>query len=80
MEYYKSEHNKLLREAATLVEATLWRESLDGTEETIPEQEGAKTTRGQRMRARMENRQAKRITSGASIVAFSQIGVNTQII
>ena len=80
MEYYKFEHNKLLREAATLVEAALWRGNLDGTEETIPEQEGARTTRGQRKRARMENRQAKRITSGASIVAFSQIGVNTQII
>jgi hypothetical protein len=60
-EHYKSEHNALLKEAATLLELALWKANLDNG---ILQQERVKITRGQRKRARKEIC----ITSGASIV------------
>ena len=70
MEHYKSEHHTLLKEAMPLLELALWKFKL--LDETFGEmfvgQEGMRTTRGQRKRARMERRQVARIASGADIV------------
>ena len=63
LDLYKTEHQKILKEATTLLELALWRANLDENEGGV-ETEGARTTRGQRKRARREIC----VTSGASIV------------
>jgi hypothetical protein len=60
---YKTEHKVLLKEATTLLELALWKANLDDKEGSITQQ-GVRTTRGQRKRAR----KAICVTSGASIV------------
>jgi hypothetical protein len=62
MERYKAEHKKLLNEAMTILELALWKANLEETDTF--EEEGVRTTRGRRKRARKE----RCITSGASIV------------
>ena len=64
LNHYKAEHQKLLKEATTLLELALWKANLDDKEGGALEKEGVRTTRGQRKRARKEIS----ITSGASIV------------
>jgi hypothetical protein len=64
IEHYKTEHKVLLKEATTLLELALWKANLDDNEGGILEQDGVRTTRGKRKRARKEIC----ITSGASIV------------
>ena len=64
LNHYKAEHIKLLKEAATLLELALWKANLDEIDGGVVEREGARTTRGQRKRARKEIC----VTSGASIV------------
>jgi hypothetical protein len=64
MEHYKAKHKKLLKEATTILELALWKVNLEETDGGIVEQEGVRTTRGRRNRARKE----RCITSGASIV------------
>eukprot|EP00984_Skeletonema_dohrnii_P005412 scaffold1907_cov73-Skeletonema_dohrnii-CCMP3373.AAC.3 len=61
---YKAEHKSLLQEATTLLELALWKANLDDNEGGVLEQEGVRTTRGRRKRARREIC----VTSGASIV------------
>ena len=60
LNHYKAEHQKMLKEATTLIELALWKANLD----EIEGGEGVRTTRRQRKRARKEIS----ITSGASIV------------
>ena len=64
LNHYKAEHQKVLKEATTLLELALWKANLDENEGGVVEKEGVRTTRGQRKRARKEIS----ITSGASIV------------
>ena len=62
LDYYKSEHLQLLKEATALLELALWKANLD--DNGGGEREGVRTTRGSRKRARKEIC----VTSGASIV------------
>ena len=64
LDHYKAEHNKVLKEATTLLELALWKANLDNNEGGELEREGVRTTRRQLKRARKEIS----ITSGASIV------------
>jgi hypothetical protein len=66
MNHYKAEHQRLLNEAATLIELAIWKANLDDNNggRTMSMREGVRTTRGSVKRARRE----LCITSGASIV------------
>ena len=64
LNHYKAQHKALLKEATTLLELALWKANLDDNEGGIIEQEGVRTTRGRRKRARKEIC----VTSGGSIV------------
>jgi len=64
LDHYKAEHQKVLKEATTLLELALWKANLDDSKGGILEREGVRTTRRQLKRARKEIG----ITSGASIV------------
>ena len=66
LDYYKAQHQQILKEATTLLELALWKANLDdnGGEGGILEREGVRTTRRQLKRARKEIS----VTSGASIV------------
>ena len=64
LDHCKAEHQKLLKEATTLLELALWKANLDDNEGGQLEREGVRTTRGSRKRARWEIC----VTSGASIV------------
>ena len=66
LDHYKAEHQKILEEATTLLELAIWKANLldNGGEGGVFEREGARTTRGQRKRARKEIC----VTSGSSIV------------
>jgi hypothetical protein len=64
MEYYKAEHQIVLKESMTLLELALWKANLDKNVIGVPSQEGVKATRRQVKRARKE----RCITSGASII------------
>ena len=68
--HYQDEHNIVLKEAATILELALWQVKLcDETfGELVVEREDMRTTRGQRKRARLENRQMARVTCGADII------------
>eukprot|EP00984_Skeletonema_dohrnii_P013993 scaffold5857_cov74-Skeletonema_dohrnii-CCMP3373.AAC.1 len=75
LDHYKAEHKTILKEATTLLELALWKANLDDNEGGVIEQEGVRTTRGRRKRARKEIC----VTSGASIVIknvlpFLQLG------
>ena len=71
MEFFKSEHCTLLKEAMTLLELALWKAKLDGIDEIeegeIVEQP-AKKVKTHGLKDETDERQEKRITSGASIV------------
>eukprot|EP00984_Skeletonema_dohrnii_P013994 scaffold5857_cov74-Skeletonema_dohrnii-CCMP3373.AAC.2 len=60
--HYKAEHKALLKEATTLLELALWKANLHDNEGGVIEQEGVRTTRGRRKRARKEIC----VTSGAT--------------
>ena len=64
LDHHKTEHNKILKDATTLLELALWKANLDDNEGGQLDREGVRTTRGSRKRARKEIC----ITSGASIV------------
>ena len=66
MNHYKAEHQRLLNEAATLIELAMWKTTLDDNNggRTMSVREGVRTTRGSVKRARRE----LCVTSGASIV------------
>jgi hypothetical protein len=64
IDHYKTEHRLLLKEATMTLELALWKAHLDDNKGGILEQEGFRTTREQRKRARKEIC----VTSGASIV------------
>ncbi len=66
MNHYKAEHQRLLNEAAALLEMAMWKATLDDTDggRTMSMREGVRTTRGSVKRARRE----LCVTSGASIV------------
>ena len=66
MNHYKAEHQRLLNEAATLLELAMWKANLDDNNggRTMSMREGVRTTRGSVKRARRE----LCVTSGASIV------------
>eukprot|EP00986_Skeletonema_menzelii_P017796 scaffold22110_cov46-Skeletonema_menzelii.AAC.1 len=64
LDHYKAEHQKVLKEATTLLELALWKANLDDSEGGVLEREGVRTTRGFRKRARKEIC----VTSGANIV------------
>ena len=66
MNHYKAEHQRLLNEAATLLELAMWKANLDENNggRTMSMREGVRTTRGSVKRARRE----LCVTSGASIV------------
>ena len=67
MEYYKTEHRILLKEAMTLLELALWKANLHenaADDASAAAQEGVRVTRGLRKRKRND----RYITSGASIV------------
>ena len=66
LNHYKAEHQKILKEATTLLELALWKANLDdnGGEGGVLEREGVRTTRRQLKRARKEIC----VKSGASIV------------
>ena len=66
MNHYKAEHQRLLNEAATLLELAIWKANLDDNNggRTMSVREGVRTTRGSVKRARRE----LCVTSGASIV------------
>ena len=70
IDHYKGEHRRVLKEAVTILELALWKVKLcDETfGELVVEREDMRTTRGQRKRARLENRQMARVTCGADIV------------
>jgi len=66
MEHYKAEHNKLLREATTVLELALWKAKLDEKEDCSIE--------GKAKKAKIDTagaRNERRITSGANIVIRS---------
>ena len=61
--HYKAEHNKLLKEATTLLELAIWKAKLDEKEDSSHE--------GKRKKSKIDvesMRKEKRITSGANIV------------
>ena len=62
--HYKAKHQRLLNEAATLLELAIWKANLDDTDGYRIVSEGVRTTRGSVKRARRE----LCVTSGASIV------------
>ena len=66
MNHYKAEHQRLLNEAATLLELAIWKANLDDNNggRTICVREGVRTTRGSVKRSRRE----LCVTSGASMV------------
>ncbi len=64
MNHYKAKHQRLLNEAATLLELSLWKANLDDTDGDRIVSERVRTTRGSVKRARRE----LCVTSGASIV------------
>ena len=66
MNHYKAEHQRVLSEAATLLELAVWKANLDDNNggRTMSVREGVRTTRGSVKRARRE----LCVTSGASIV------------
>ncbi len=64
LNHYKAEHKAMLKEAATLLELALWKVNLGENEGGALENEGVRTTRGRRKRAR----KAVCVTSGAGIV------------
>ena len=70
IEHYKSEHYSLLEKATSQLELTLWKTKL--LDETLGEvnvgTDGARRTRGQLKRARLESRQVARVTCGADII------------
>jgi hypothetical protein len=70
IEHYKSEHYSLLEKATSQLELALWKTKL--LDETFGEvnvgTDGARTTRGQWKRARLESRQVARVTCGADII------------
>ena len=70
IEHFKLEHYALLEKATTLLELALWKTKLlDETfGEVIVGTEGARTTRSQWKRARLESRQVARVTCGADII------------
>ncbi len=72
IEHYKLEHYSLLEKATTQFELalSLWKTKLlDETfGDVIVGTEGARTTRGQLKRARLESRQVARVTCGADII------------
>eukprot|EP00984_Skeletonema_dohrnii_P001627 scaffold518_cov78-Skeletonema_dohrnii-CCMP3373.AAC.3 len=67
LEHYKAEHYALLKEATILLELALWKTNLDDNNGVVLEEEGVRTTRGKRKRARKD----RSVTSGASIVIKS---------
>mmetsp|Transcript_24619 Transcript_24619/g.39936 ORF Transcript_24619/g.39936 Transcript_24619/m.39936 type:complete len:156 (+) Transcript_24619:187-654(+) len=64
LDHYKTEHQKLLKEATTLLELALWKANLDDNEGGNFVREGVRTTRGSKKRARKEIC----VTSGADVV------------
>jgi hypothetical protein len=67
IEHYKSEHNKLLREATTLLELALWKAMLDNNENE--DVDYVETTMAKKAKLDVKSaRQELRITSGASMV------------
>ena len=62
--HYKAEHQRLLNEAATLLEMAMWKAALDDNNGGRIVSEGFRTTRGSVKRVRRE----VCVTSGASIV------------
>jgi len=64
LDHYKAEHQKLLKEATTLLELALWKANLDDNEGGNFVREGVRTTRGSKKRARKEIC----VTSGADVV------------
>jgi hypothetical protein len=67
IERYKMEHNKLLREATTLLELALWKAMLDNNENENVDY--VETTKAKKAKIDVKSaRQELRITSGASIV------------
>eukprot|EP00986_Skeletonema_menzelii_P021231 scaffold33688_cov268-Skeletonema_menzelii.AAC.1 len=54
LDHYKAEHQKLLKEATTLLELALWKTNLADNEGDRLDREGFRTTRGSRKRARTE--------------------------
>ena len=63
IEHYKAEHNKLLKEATTLLELAIWKAKLDEKEDCSIE--------GRAKKAKIDTAGARinrRITSGANIV------------
>ena len=62
--FYKTQHNRLLKEHMTLLELAVWKAKLD-------EKDDDSTVRGQAKRAKIDEestRQEKRITSGADTI------------
>eukprot|EP00986_Skeletonema_menzelii_P010179 scaffold4862_cov133-Skeletonema_menzelii.AAC.8 len=45
LDHYKAEHQKVLKEAATLLELALWKANLDYNKGGVLEREGVRTTR-----------------------------------
>ena len=70
IEHYKSEHYALLEKATAQLELALWKTKLldKAFGEVIVGTEGARTTKGQLKRARLESRQVARVTCGADII------------
>eukprot|EP00986_Skeletonema_menzelii_P002459 scaffold660_cov71-Skeletonema_menzelii.AAC.1 len=64
LDHYKAEHQKLLKEATTLLELALWKAKLFDNEGGNFVREGVRTTRGSKKRARKEIC----VTSGADVV------------
>ena len=64
LNHYRAEHNRILKEATTLLELALWKVNLDDKEGGVFEKEGVRRTRGSRKKARI----AVCVTSGASVV------------
>ncbi len=70
IEHYKLEHYSLLEKATSQLELALWKTKLldEAFGEVIVGTHGARTTRGQWKRARLESRQVARVTCGADII------------
>eukprot|EP00985_Skeletonema_marinoi_P000884 scaffold360_cov77-Skeletonema_marinoi.AAC.9 len=64
IEHYKAEHNRLLKEATTLLELALWKAKLD--EKDVNDRKGDVTEGA--IEVEKSDRSDRRITSGASIV------------
>eukprot|EP00985_Skeletonema_marinoi_P021720 scaffold13475_cov140-Skeletonema_marinoi.AAC.1 len=69
LNHYKAQHKALLKEATTLLELALWKANLHDNEGGVLEQEGVRTTKGRRKRARKEIC----ITSGASSIVIKNV-------